>query len=189
MCASPKSRPALRLEIEDNINTCYAFISLAGDIGAKGVKVRPNGLPPGVPVEKTLEQIGKALRACGERAAQAGVQIWVEVHGGGTAEPANMHTIMQACGHKSVGICWNSNPTDVKDGSIAPAFDLLSPHLMSCHINNLWGDYPYRELFGKLRAANYTGYTLCEVGSPVKPEDGALFFQCYRGLWRELCRP
>src|SRR5262249_43386194 len=32
------------------------YILLAHDVGAPGVKVRPNGLPPEVPKEKTLEQ-------------------------------------------------------------------------------------------------------------------------------------
>jgi len=67
--------------VQKNIDTCRQFIELARDIGAKGVKVRPNGLPKDVPVEKTLEQIGKALATCGRMAADAGVEIWCEVHG------------------------------------------------------------------------------------------------------------
>ncbi|HTE18767.1 MAG TPA: sugar phosphate isomerase/epimerase family protein [Armatimonadota bacterium] len=171
-----------------NVATCAEFVKLARDVGARGVKVRPNGLPAEVPVEKTLEQIGKALRECGSVAADHGVEIWVEVHGAGTQEPPHMRAIMDHCGHKSVGVNWNSNPTDVRDGSVREAFELLKPFLMSCHINNLWGPYPYRELFALLRGAGYTRYTLCEVGTPVKPEDGVLFFQCYKGLWRELAR-
>src|SRR5262245_35170931 len=41
--------------VKKNIETCKEFIQLAADIGGKGVKVRPNGLPKDVPVEKTLE--------------------------------------------------------------------------------------------------------------------------------------
>jgi hypothetical protein len=174
--------------VRKHIEECRDFVKLAKDLGVRGVKVRPNGLPSGVPVEKTLEQIGKALRECGAAAQDAGVEIWVEVHGGGTQEPANMRKIMEHCGHKSVGICWNSNGTDVKDGSVRESFALLKPWLMSCHINNLWGPYPYRELFSLFRETGYDRYTLCEVGTPVRPEDGTLFFQCYGGLWRELAR-
>lgn len=177
-------RAVVRKHIED----CRQWVNLAKDIGALGIKVRPNGLPKEVPVEKTLEQIGHALRECGDFAKDAGVEIWVEVHGAGTQEPVNMRKIMDYCGHRSVGICWNSNPTDVKDGSIKESFKLLKPHLMSVHINNLWGPYPYRKLFGLLRDAKFNRYTLCEVGTPVKPEDGLVFFQCYHGLWRELAR-
>jgi len=172
--------------VRKNIETCGEFVKLARDIGAKGVKVRPNGLQQDV--EKTLQQIGTALKECGQMAADQGVEIWVEVHGAGTQEPANMRKIMDYCGHKSVGVNWNSNPTDVKNGSVKEAFELLRPFLMTCHINNLWGPYPYRELFTLLRQSGYDRYTLCEVGTPVKAEDGALFFQCYRGLWRELAR-
>jgi sugar phosphate isomerase/epimerase len=175
--------------VRKNIEECHQWAQLAKDLGARGVKVRPNGLPKDVPVEKTLEQIGKALRECGTKAQQEGVEIWVEVHGAGTQEPENMAKLMTYCGHPAVGVNWNSNPADVKNGSVKEAFELLKPHrLFSVHINTLWGDYPYRELFSLLRQANYDRYTLCEVGTPVKPEDGQLFFQCYKGLWRELAR-
>lgn len=185
VCEFQSPDPAV---VKKNVADCAAFCTLAKDIGALAVKVRPNGLPKDVPVEKTLEQIGKTLRECGKIAADHGVEIWVEVHGAGTQEPANMRTILDHCGHKSVGANWNSNPTDLKNGSVREAFDLLKPFLMSAHINNLWGPYPYRELFGLMRAANYRRYTNCEVGTAVRPEDGLLFFQCYRGLWRELAR-
>src|SRR5207253_4209679 len=93
--------------VKKNIETCKAFVGLVADIGGRGVKVRPNGLPPGVPEEKTLEQIGKALVPCGKAAQDAGVEIQVEVHGHGTAEPARCKTIMEHCGHKAVGLTWN----------------------------------------------------------------------------------
>lgn len=174
--------------VQKHVEDCRQWVALAKEIGALGIKVRPNGLPQEVPVEKTLEQIGKTLRQCGDYARDAGVEIWVEVHGRGTQEPENMRKIMDHCGHKSVGICWNSNPTDVKNGSVKEAFELLKPFLLNVHINTLWGPYPYRELFSLLRQSGYNRYTLCEVGTPVKAEDGLLFFQCYHGLWRELAR-
>ncbi|MFN3651016.1 MAG: sugar phosphate isomerase/epimerase family protein [Armatimonadota bacterium] len=174
--------------VRENIRTCGEFVKLARDIGARGVKVRPNGFPNDVPQEKTLEQIGRALRECGQVAADHGVEIWVEVHGAGTQEPRHMRTMLDHCGHPSVGANWNSNGTDVKNGSVKESFELLRPYLKSVHINTLWGSYPYRELFGLLRQAGYDRYTLCEVASPVRPEEGVLFFQCYRGLWRELAR-
>ena len=45
--------------VEQHIETCKQFLQLTADLGGKGVKVRPNGLPKEVPVEKTLEQIGR----------------------------------------------------------------------------------------------------------------------------------
>lgn len=174
--------------VRQNIETCREFVKLAHDIGALGVKVRPNGLPKEVPVDRTLEQIGKSLVECGKVAADHGVEIWVEVHGAGTQEPANMRKIMDYCGHKSVGINWNSNPTDVKNGSVKESFDLLKPFLMTVHINNFASGYPYRELFQLLRHANFQRYTLCEVAQPVKAEEGIAWFKKYREQWLELAR-
>src|SRR5207248_8648988 len=54
--------------VKKNIETCKRFVELVADIGGRGVKVRPNGLPKGVPMERTLEQIGKALIPCGQAA-------------------------------------------------------------------------------------------------------------------------
>src|SRR5262245_47519399 len=145
--------------VRKNIETCKEFVQLAADIGGRGVKVRPNGLPKEVPVEKTLEQIGKALIECGKAASDAGVEIWVEVHGPGTSEPRHIKTIMEHCGHPKVGLTWNSNPTDIKDGSVAEAFQLLRPWVRSCHINELYREaarsYPYREMFRLLRESDY----------------------------------
>src|SRR5438552_14830803 len=53
-------------EVKKQIATCKEFIQLSADLGGKGVKVRPNGLPKDVPVDKTLEQIGKSLIECGK---------------------------------------------------------------------------------------------------------------------------
>lgn len=180
--------------VEQNVETCKQFVQLAHDISARGVKVRPNGLPQGVPAEKTVEQIGKALVACGRAAADAGVEIWVEVHGKDTARPTVMKQIMEQCGHKSVGVTWNSNAEDVANGSVAEAFSLLKPWILSCHVNNLWRDatgaYPYRELFRLLRDADYDRYTLCEDGVAISdPIAGEHFLRYYRGLWSELNRP
>jgi sugar phosphate isomerase/epimerase len=179
--------------VQKNIETCKQFVQLAADIGGKGVKVRPNGLPAGVPVEKTLEQIGKALIPCGKAAADAGVEIWVEVHGRGTAHPPHMKTIMEHCGHPQVGLTWNSNADDLKGGSVKEYFDLLRPWIKSCHINDLHKDaagiYPYRELFRLLRTTGYDRVTLCEVGTIFPDEkQGTEFLKTYKALWTELNR-
>jgi sugar phosphate isomerase/epimerase len=181
--------------VRKNIEDCKAFCQLARDTGARGVKVRPNGLPKGVEPAKTLEQIGKALQECGKAAADQGVEIWVEVHGAGTSLPENMRAMMDHCGHPSVGVCWNSNGTDVKNGSIKESFELLRKDIKSCHINELSSDYPWRELFTSLKSIGYDRVTLMEVGG-VSEEPGSKdpvanavrFMKYYRALWKELTR-
>lgn len=172
--------------VERNIETCKAFVLLARDIGARGVKVRPNALPDDVPVEKTLEQIGSALRECGRFAAENGVEIWLEVHGKGTSHPPHIRTIMEYCQHPQVGVCWNSNNTDLKDNSVREYFALLSPYIKSVHINELWReDYPWRELFALLKGAGYDRFTLAEIPESADP---IRLMRYYRALWRELTR-
>jgi sugar phosphate isomerase/epimerase len=179
--------------VNKNIETCKQFVQLVADLGGRGVKVRPNGLPKTVPVEKTLEQIGKSLIPCGKAAADAGVEIWVEVHGRGTAHPPHARTIMEQCGHPQVGLTWNSNGSDVKSGSVAEYFQLLRPWVRSCHINDLYkdgtGTYPYRELFRLMRESGYDRVTLCEVGRGMPDvASGEEFLRYYKALWSELTR-
>jgi sugar phosphate isomerase/epimerase len=173
--------------VKKNVDECRHFLELARDLGCLGIKVRPNGIPKEVPEEKTIAQIGGALRECGTIGAEMGVEIWVEVHGKDSAHPPRCAAMMQACGHKRVGLCWNSNPTDLMGGkSVKPAFEMLKPWLMHCHINELWNEqYPWRELFTLLKEAGYNRYTLAEIPDTTDP---IRLMKYYRGLWRELCR-
>jgi sugar phosphate isomerase/epimerase len=192
--------------VRRNIEETRRFLELARDLGCLGVKVRPNGFPPNFDRPKTLEQIGRALHECGDMARDQGVEIWLEVHGRETELPANIHSIMEGCAHPSVGVCWNSNDTDVVEGSVKLSFELLKPWLRSCHINELWRTpppwgaaagtlesetrtpgfpewrqrYPWRELFTLLRGAGYSRYTFAEVPASCEP---LRLMRYYRALW------
>jgi sugar phosphate isomerase/epimerase len=172
--------------VRKHIDDCREWVVLAQDIGAKGVKVRPNGLPKDVPEEKTLEQIGRALAECGAFGRDHGVEIWVEVHGDQTKVPARMRKIMDICSHPSVGLTWNSNDTDVENGSVAQSFALLRPDIRCCHITDLRSGYPYRELFSLLAQSGFTGFTLCEFPDPVPAFNGAAWLRDYRERWESL---
>ncbi len=178
--------------VKKHIEDCKAFVELVHDLGGTGVKVRPNGVPKGGDEAKTFEQIGKALQECGKAGDAAGVEICVEVHGAITQIPKNMKAIMEACGHKKVGVTWNSNPTDVENKSVATNFELLKPWIKSCHINELTNDakgtYPYRELFKLLRGIGYDRYTMCEVGTAYDVAKGTEFLKGYKKLWDELVK-
>ena len=181
-CEFHSPDPAVRRR---NVETGRQWVDLAHDTGAWGVKVRPNGLPKDVPREQTIANIGASLRELGDYGAGRGVEIWMEVHGHDTQEPTVAHAILRAANHPNAGACWNSNPTDVVNGSIKPSFDLLKPYIKNVHINELASDYPWRELFGLLRQAGYDRYTLAEVAESKEPER---FMRWYRALWRELNR-
>jgi len=112
---------------------------------------------------------------------------------------------MEVADHPSVGICWNSNDTDVVDGSVKPSFDRLKKWLRSCHINELWRTaapwggvasearkqtpagfpawkkpYPWHELFTLFRSAGYDRYTFAEIPASCEP---LRLMRYYRALW------
>ncbi len=186
-CAYHAADPA---ELARNVEETKAFVGLAADVGARGVKVRPNGFQEeaGISKEATLEQIGRAFRECGAYAQAHGVELWMEVHGRGTQDPKHMRTIVEVADHDNCAICWNSNPGEVDEqGSIRDSFELLAPWIRSCHINRLAdAHYPWRELFALLRASGYDRFTLAEIqDSP----DRERLLAYYRALWQELNRP
>ena len=171
-------------ERQANVEQTGRFVELAHDLGCWGVKVRPNGLPEGVPEDVTIRRIGEALRACGQHGERYGVEIWVEVHGRGTQQPSVMRAIIDSCAHPSVGICWNSNPADLQNGSIRASFELLKDFIRNVHLRDL-PDYPHRELFRLLRSINYSRYTLAETAESCEPDR---YLRYYKALWQELVR-
>lgn len=174
--------------VKQNIAAAGQFIRLAHDLGALGVKVRPNGLATdkGIPKEATLKQIGSALGACGAIAEPLGVEVWLEVHGKETSKPANIRAILDACGHPAVGITWNSNDTDVEAGSVQEAFDLLGRDIRCVHLRDLYVDYPFAELFALLRRGGYDRYTLAEIPESPDPDRVLAYFVA---LWDALSQP
>jgi sugar phosphate isomerase/epimerase len=181
-CEFHSPDPAVR---KQQVDTGMRFVELAHDTGALGVKVRPNGLPKEVSRETTIANIAASLRQLGEYGQGHGVEIWLEVHGKDTSVPAVAADIMRATKHPYVGLCWNSNPGDVANGSVKAAFELLRPWLKSCHINELPSGYPYRELFSLMRQTRYDRWTLAECPESKDPER---FLRYYKTLWTELNR-
>ncbi len=160
--------------VQKNIDETKAWIDLCREVGGSGVKVRPNGLPKEVPVDKTLEQIGKSLLAVGKYAADFGIQIRVEVHGAGTQEIPNMKAIMDVADHPNVVVCWNCNPNDMNGAGFATNYEMLEKWLGTVHIHDLRegkNNYPWKDLFPKLlqcKSEGFTGWCLLEDGTVPK---------------------
>jgi sugar phosphate isomerase/epimerase len=168
-------------KLRRDIEATKAYIALAQDVGASGVKVRPNALPREVPVEKTLAQIGNALRELGDFARDHGQVIRLEVHGPGTAFPPHIKTILDTANHPCVGACWNSNLTDLDGEGWDHNFDLLKDKIFTVHINELYReDYPYRKLFTRLNEIGFEGFCFTEIDASADP---VRLMKYYRGLW------
>ena len=168
-------------KLRKDIEATKKYIVLADDVGATGVKVRPNGLPKEVPVERTLEQIGRSLRELGAFAQQHGQQIRIEVHGSGTSLLPNIRKIIDVADHPNVGVCWNSNPTDLAGDGFDHNFDLVQHKIFLVHMRDLYlEDYPFRKLFARLNESRFTGYCLAEIPSSSDP---VRVMRYYRALW------
>jgi sugar phosphate isomerase/epimerase len=167
--------------VQRNIDGTREYIRLAHDLGVPGIKVRPNGVPRGEDPERVFERIGKALRIVGQDGQDFGVEIRVEVHGGVTQDPPNMAKILAAADHPNVFVCWNSNPGEVKNGSIRASFDLLADNIRIVHLRDLCDDtYPWRELFALLVQRGLEVETLAEIGDNPDPDRILRYF---RALW------
>ncbi len=168
-------------EVKKNIAGTKEYVRLAHDLGTTGVKVRPNGIPNGADLDATLKQIGRALHEVGEDAQGFGIEIRVEVHGGTTQLLPNLAKLIAYADHPNVFVCWNSNPTDVKDGSIRENFALVAPKIREVHLRDLTDEsYPWRDLFSLLVETNFTGFTLAEIAESKDPER---VLQYFRTLW------
>ncbi|MCM8762165.1 MAG: sugar phosphate isomerase/epimerase [Candidatus Omnitrophica bacterium] len=170
-----------KAELKKNIEETKAFVLLAKDTGAEGVKVRPNAFPEGVTKEKTIEQIGTSLREVSAFAADYGVKIRLEVHGPGTCHPPYIKQMVDIADHPNLYVCWNSNMADLDEsGSIKKHFNMLKDKIEICHINELTNEYPWLELFSLLQGMNFKGYCLAEVMGSPEPER---FLGYYRALF------
>lgn len=173
--------------LKKNIDETKAFIELCHDIGGSGVKVRPNGLPGDVPVERTIEQIGKALNEVAKFGLGFGVEIRVEVHGNGTKDPATFKKIMDVADNPGVVVCWNCNPEDLEGKGLEHNYNLVKDRIGTVHIHDLRGDgYPWRDFFKLLLRDEFSGWTLIEEGKI--PDDIVAAMQENRKIWDELTK-
>ncbi|RPI28784.1 MAG: sugar phosphate isomerase/epimerase [Acidobacteria bacterium] len=166
--------------VKKNIEETKAWVKLAKEVGAGGVKVRPNGLPAGVPEDKTLEQIGTALKECAAFGADYGIPIRLEVHGRDTAHFPRIKKIMQHANHPNFWICWNCNGEDLQDGGIKTNFEMVKNRLGLVHLKDLYDDYPWREFFKMLRGIDYKGFCLAEI---AESSDPVRLMKYYRALF------
>jgi hypothetical protein len=176
--------------LEKAIEAARAFVRLSHDVGGSGVEVKPDGFHPDVPREKTIAQIGKALRGLGEYAEGFGQEIRLEVHGG-CAELPVIRAILDAADHRNVRVCWNSNAEDLRGDGLEKNFALVAGDFgRTLHVHELHSDaYPYRRLVELLVDLDYEGWALLEASSApadrvvalAEPSATALFERIHHG--------
>jgi sugar phosphate isomerase/epimerase len=157
--------------VKENIEGTKAYLKLCKEIGATGIKVKPNGIPEDVSREKTIAQIASSLNEVGKYAGDLGQLVRVEVHGKVSQQIPNMKAIFEQVREKSVTICWNCNDQDLLPPGLDENFHSVKLWFGdTVHIRELnVGDYPYQQLMNLFSEINYKGWILLEART--KPDD------------------
>jgi len=155
--------------LKQAITATRQFLQLSHDIGASGVKVKPDSFHKNVPREKTIEQIGKALGELAAFAENLGQEVRVEVHGSIGNDFEAMRDIMEIADHPRAVMCWNCNNGDLQGQGLEHHFNLIRQYFgQTAHVRELnIGNYPYQQLVDLLVRTNYRGWVLLECRRPV----------------------
>jgi sugar phosphate isomerase/epimerase len=157
--------------VKENIEGTKAYLKLCKDIGATGIKVKPNGIPEEVSREKTIAQIATSLNEVGRYASDLGQLVRVEVHGKLSQQIPNMKAIFEQVTEKSVTMCWNCNDQDLLPPGLEENFHSVKKWFGdTVHIRELnVGEYPYQQLMNLFSEIKYEGWILLEART--EPED------------------
>lgn len=177
-------------KLRENIEGAKEYVKLCKDIGATGLKVKPNTLPKEVEREKTIAQIARSLNELGKFAQDYGQLIRVECHGSITQEIPNMKAIFEQVTEKNVKMCWNSNDVDLNPPGLEANFNSVKQWIGdTTHIRGIKiSDYPYEQLFRLLNGIKYNGWILVEATTSytdpivVMKEQVTLFNEIMNGI-------
>ncbi len=105
--------PSVRAQ---QLDEARRFIDLAHNLGARYIRVFPNGYFPDEPHETTLRRIGATLAELGEFARGSGVGVLMESHGDLT-DSASLVAVMRIAEQASgTGLVWDTHHTVVSGG-------------------------------------------------------------------------
>ncbi len=174
--------------LRDNIEQTKEYIKLCHDIGATGIKVKPNYLPPEVPREKTISQIASSLNEIGRFGQDYGQLVRVEVHGEITQELPVMKAIFDQVTDKNVKICWNCNEQDLNPPGLEANFNMVKKWFGdTIHVRELDSeDYPYQQLFNLLNGIKYNGWILLE--GRTEPADRIAAMKAQLGVFNLMVK-
>ena len=169
-----------------NIDQTKEYIKLCKDIGATGIKVKPNGIPTEVPREKTIAQIAASFNEIGKFAQDYGLLVRVEVHGNVSQEIPNMKAMFEQVTEKNVKMCWNCNEQDLLPPGLEANFNSVKKWFGdTVHVRELnVGEYPYQQMFDLFNSINYNGWILLEART--EPADKIAAMKEQKSLFEKM---
>jgi hypothetical protein len=174
-----------KAKLNSAIENTKAYVKLSRDVGGSGVRVFPNSFHDGVPREKTVEQITKALNVVGAFAADYGQEIRLEAHGN-AGELPTIRAIMDKVVQPSVRVKLNSDKRDTRGDGFESNFNLVKDLLGdTLHLHNLKdAEFPYQLQMDLLVKMGWSGWQMLEVSDKVPDRVQALIEQ--RRIWDQL---
>jgi hypothetical protein len=83
-----------------------------------------------------------------------------------------------------VGVCWNSNQSDLDGQGFDYNFDLVKARIVAVHMRDLClPEYPWGRLLARLREIQFSGFCLAEI---PESKDPLRVMHYYRALWLAL---
>ena len=138
------------------------WIDFAVDMGAPSARIFAGATPAGVSDEQARKWVVECIDTCCEYAANKGVMLALENHGGIVATADGILNILKAVNSEWFGMKWDSGNFHSED----PYMELIrtAPYAMTTHIKtdivrvNKREDSDLARIVRILRDANYRGY-------------------------------
>jgi sugar phosphate isomerase/epimerase len=162
-----------------------AYVLLAHDTGARGIRVFPNDLHKEVPEAQTIAQIAECLNAVGRFAKDYNQIIRLENHGS-AGRLTTLRKVMDQVDQKNVRIKLNSDPRDNAAGDFAQNFALVKDRLDDTLHMRPYRDtaFPYQLQFDLLIDMGWSGW--CVVEESVKVPDRAQALIEEHQMWEQM---
>jgi sugar phosphate isomerase/epimerase len=167
------------------IETAKANLQLSHDVGSDVLRVFPNQFHEGIPREKTIEQIAKAVDELGVFGSSVGQEVSLEAHGP-AGELPTMRAIMDRVTQPNVRVRLNCDARDAQGEGFVANFNLVKDFLSRIiHAHDLADPkYPYQLMVDLLVKADWTGWALAERGDKVPDRVQAMINQ--RQVWEAM---
>lgn len=147
---------------EAQINLVRHWIDLSADLGSPCLRVFAGAVPKGVSLRTGRQWVAECVQTCAEYAADHGVILGLENHGGVVATPEGLLDILRRVNSEWVGAKLDSGNFDSPDpyGDLAKS----APYAVSTHVkteirrDGVIEATDYRRLAALLRNAGYRGH-------------------------------